>query len=135
MRRKRRRLRKKSTRIRAQRAYPQPIARAKTRLRSHFALDYLMQTIQDNRTFDPQLRKNRRLDGTLATHTLTDQKGSYQGRNQTKAKLSFTDPKRTITCIRRRRRREALFSRRKVGKGIRVSKIRRTTPESQIKCR
>lgn len=48
---------------------------------------------------------------------------------------AFGDPKRTIVCERRKRRREALFALGKVGSGRRVSPLRRLNEDSEIICR
>lgn len=48
--------------------------------------------------------------------------------------LEFVNEKRTLVCIRRKKRREELFRRNKIGKGKRVSKIRLFNEDSYIKC-
>lgn len=53
---------------------------------------------------------------------------------QTKARIAFEDPKKTIICIRRRKRRQALFSLGKVGKGKKIRTRKRYNEFSEIKC-
>lgn len=92
--------------------------------------------LSDNRFYNPLGKRISRLtDGTKATLTTTlpKQRSSIL-RDPTKAKISFADPKRTIVCQRRKNRRETLFRRGKVGKGKKVSRIRRRNINSDIKC-
>lgn len=44
------------------------------------------------------------------------------------------DPTDTPVCIRRRRRRQTLFARRKIGKGMPGPKRRRYTEKSKVRC-
>lgn len=86
----------------------------------------------DRRYYKPELHyEYRKLDGTVAyvvTQSIPERKAIF------KARLKFADPRRTIVCLRRKRRRELLFSLGKAGKGKRVSDIRKYRDESNIKC-
>lgn len=48
--------------------------------------------------------------------------------------LEFVNERRVKVCVRRRKRREELFRRNKIGKGKRVSKRRLYNEDSYIKC-
>lgn len=47
----------------------------------------------------------------------------------------FQDPKRVLVCIRRHDRRSVLFALRKAGKGKRVSRERKYTDKSYVRCK
>lgn len=47
----------------------------------------------------------------------------------------FSDPERTLVCIRRHDRRRVLFALRKAGKGKRVSRERNFTDKSFVRCK
>lgn len=56
------------------------------------------------------------------------------GRMQTKARISFADPRRVMVCVRRKERREVLFARGVGGSKRRQRKPRRT-PLSAVSCK
>lgn len=47
----------------------------------------------------------------------------------------FSDPRRTIVCIRRHLRKRVLFALRKAGKGKKVSPLRKFTDKSFVRCK
>ena len=127
---------RRKRKVRSQR-YGTPIARPYRRLRPLIktSFDTLKKPRYDLRYFDPTGRNLRRSDGILANYTLRDKKGHRKGQSQTKATFSFQNPKKVLTCQRRSERRQALFSRKRAGKGIPGPKIRKRRPESSIRCR
>lgn len=70
--------------------------------------------------------------GNIVTYQV--KKPKYKSKTSINDRVAFKSPRRTVVCIRRRARREVLFSKRKIGKGVKVSKLRRYTPDSKIKC-
>lgn len=77
----------------------------------------------------------KRLDGTFA-EIYEDERRSdgYLNKSIAGYKVAFRDPDRVVVCKRRLKRRQELFRRRKVGKGAKVSKKRRWTDNSKVRC-
>lgn len=48
--------------------------------------------------------------------------------------MRFEDPTRVVRCQRRKERRETLFKKQKIGKGRKVSKIRKRNKYSDVRC-
>lgn len=91
--------------------------------------------IDDRRVFRPNIDKEPlTFDGRRVTYTLQTNKPPTVRRDPTLSKIQFANPKKTFVCKRRRERRITLFAINKVGKGKKVSRIRRRTPDSNIKC-
>lgn len=65
---------------------------------------------------------------------LRDRKTDGRDR-QTKASLGIADYKRDEICIRRRNRRESLFARAKVGRGIKIRTRKLLTVFSKVRCK
>lgn len=72
-------------------------------------------------------------DGTKATYKQNfksfSKNSSWYGSRQ-----SFANPTKSVVCIRRKRRRECLFANNRIGKGSKVSSIRKRNWTSDIKC-
>lgn len=102
--------------------------------RSKYYNDYT-EVMDRRRNLPGKASISRRIDGTNATLTTTlpDQR-SPGFKDYTLAKVSFQDPRRVVVCRRRKNRREILFKMGKVGKGKKVSRIRRRNIDSDIKC-
>lgn len=91
--------------------------------------------IEDHRRHTPKrARLYYDIKGKEVDYALKDAKGTYPGASQTKATVSFADPRSTIVCRRRSERRKSLFALKKVGKGRRTFKKRKMRPESKIRC-
>lgn len=97
---------------------------------------------EDRRTFHPdgRLRRPFSLPNSASRIVLKDKRNVVQqsGRSYfrplgTKAVLAFAAPSRVATCVRRHRRREVLFARRRTGKGAHARK--HFTDLSKISCR
>jgi len=91
-------------------------------------------TIEDLRTFDfePATRPARLFSGSIATVGLDG-----AGRKKTKsnfqhAQIAFTAPRETLVCVRRSRRKEVLFAKKKTGK--RGQRRPRRSKWSSYKC-
>lgn len=50
------------------------------------------------------------------------------------SKISFVNPRAVVVCERRKRRRETLFAFKRIGKGKGVSRRRRRTIDSDVRC-
>lgn len=100
------------------------------------AIDRL-RSIDDFRRYVPdKIIRYHKVSGVISPIILSDsQKDRKKGQRQTKARIAFADPKRTIVCQKRRERREMLFKAGKIGKGTPGPKFRKYRPESQISCR
>lgn len=100
--------------------------------------------IEDRRTFHPE-GDNRpvvRRTGAKAQKTLRDRlsrsprqrvRFGPRVRSQTNAVLGFVRPEGVVTCVRRHRRKEVLFAKKKAGRGGR-QRPRRLTWRSQVGC-
>lgn len=76
--------------------------------------------VQDLRTFDfePGLRPARLFSGSVASVGLDQaQPKTKKGRARVPYQIAFTAPGETLVCVRRGRRREVLFAKKKTGKG------------------
>lgn len=89
---------------------------------------------EDNRRFKPKLMPLTLIDGRGVSYELRDRDEKHRSRRQTKAALAFVDPERVNVCIRRKRRREALFARNRAGRGKKVSERRIWKEDSYVKC-
>lgn len=90
--------------------------------------------IEDRRLFTPDRALLLTSGGKLATYQVHRPRVTVRSRkNVLPHRIEFRDPRRTIVCRRRRKRREVLFAMKRTGKGARRRK-RRYTPESQIVC-
>lgn len=58
-----------------------------------------------------------------------------RGRVRPQNGTTVRSPKNVSVCVRRIQRRSALFKLRTIGKGKRVSPIRKITPKSKVRCR
>lgn len=83
----------------------------------------------------PVMSFNRSRHRLVARDPLTRRRGriwrSYRGVN---ARIGFADPDRVLVCVRRRKRREVLFAKRKTGRGVK-KRHPRFTELSKISCR
>lgn len=76
--------------------------------------------IDDLRTFDfePGTRPARLFSGSIATvGFVPNVNKKSQGRSRVPYQIAFTAPSETLVCVRRRRRKEVLFAKKKTGKG------------------
>lgn len=92
-----------------------------------------LQEVEDLRDFHPRgkYRDYRTLEGTSAEYiTQSTDRRKFGRVGQT----YFRDPVNVALCKRRRKRRETLFAQRKIGKGMRVTKRRRYTEKSKVRC-
>lgn len=94
--------------------------------------------IDDRRRYHPDgdRRSFKRLDGREAEYVLRD-KQSSKGRRRssgTLATLSFKEPEKVMVCRRRKQRRETLFKRLLIGRGISGPRKRRITWMSKVRC-
>lgn len=94
--------------------------------------------MDDRRTFDfePQTRPAKLFTGSTASITVTSttqkRKSPSKGARLGRAQLAFTLPGETLVCIRRRRRKEVLFAKRKAGRA--GQRRPRRSPFSGVKC-
>lgn len=99
-------------------------------------------TVQDFRTYDPtpDYDTPRTKSGRVAKVRLKDRQhqdrfGNFiRAQSQTKAVLAFADPKRAITCLRRKIRREVMFAGGYGGMAPRRMRPRRLNHQSKVKC-
>lgn len=89
--------------------------------------------LDDRRRWRPDRGIPLRVDGRFATYTLRKPKRSTK-RDLTIHRIGFYDPKRVMVCKRRKKRREELFKRGKIGKGRSVSRFRRMSEFSDVRC-
>lgn len=87
----------------------------------------------DKRRFHPNVYKSSVLiDGSEADIGIRSSDEVIN--RQTRAPLAFFNPEKVEVCVRRKRRRETLFAKKKVGRGKRVQDRRRWREESRVKC-
>jgi len=72
--------------------------------------------------------------GNRVSYRLSEPEQQRAFTDKTRFRIGFADPRRVTVCIRRKRRRKALFVKNKVGRGKRVSPVRRMSEFSKIKC-
>lgn len=107
--------------------FPEP-----KRLLYPFSVFKTNQPLEDKRRF--------RFDKDPTPFTLDNRRARYLRKQNSKLperydwRIRFANPKKTLVCIRRKARREALFSLHRIGKGKSVKKIRKFTEESKISC-
>lgn len=90
--------------------------------------------VQDKRTYPWRYDPVERLvDGRPAHVTVSSRTRQEARKRRVPSALRFANPKRVITCIRRRTRRQVLFALKKTGKGS-GAKRRRYTDASHIRC-
>lgn len=91
--------------------------------------------VEDRRLFHPDRAVLLTSGGKVATHQVHRPRVNVRFRkNVIPHRLQFVDPRRTIVCRRRKRRKEVLFALRLTGKGS-GRRERRYTEESEIVCR
>lgn len=106
----------------------------------------LLSDIEDNRQYHPEGadRSPRLLSGNNYSISVGDRstrsslKKSLYGpfiASQTKAKIIFSEPDRTLVCLRRKQRKEILHAKRKTGRGGRPKRSPRRNWKSDIACR
>lgn len=91
--------------------------------------------VDDRRTFDfDQVSRPARLfTGSTATTTATAVPKKTEGaRSRVPYQIAFTAPKQTLVCVRRQRRKEVLFAKKKGGK--RGQKKPRRSAYSNVRC-
>lgn len=94
----------------------------------------VLSDIEDNRRYRPFLFSGPMLsDGRRAEISYNDK--VQQGYNRDRLTPMFTEPEKTIVCIRRKERREALFRKNKIGKGKKVTPFRKFNENSKIICK
>lgn len=74
--------------------------------------------IQDLRTFDfsPGTRPAKLFSGSNASVGYVPNVNKPQSKTKNRAQLAFTAPAETLVCVRRSRRKEVLFAKKKTGK-------------------
>lgn len=77
-------------------------------------------------------RPARLFSGVTATVGLSDTPKKKGTRSRVPAQLAFTAPAETVVCVRRHRRKEVLFAKKKAGKG--GQKRPRRSAWSEVKC-
>lgn len=87
----------------------------------------------DDRRFDPTANHPVLDDGRPSRIVYHPNKN--RNKSSVPSRLSFADSKKTVVCQRRFKRREVLFSKKKIGKGLRVSPKRIYNHLSSIICR
>ena len=88
----------------------------------------------DKRFFRPEYQGLTDVDGRDQRITIVDSKTKRRGFSQSKGRMALASPKRQPVCIRRRRRRQALFAVKRAGKGIAGPRRRRLTEHSDMRC-
>lgn len=93
--------------------------------------------IEDLRRYRPERQRLDRLEvsgkpAVVSYNNTTTQQQIYT--RSIEARPFFKHPDKVIVCKKRRRRREVLFARRSIGKGAKVSKIRKYTEDSDVRC-
>lgn len=104
--------------------------------RTHYDF-YSKEIPHDSRRFKPfQYNQPLTLSGTPAKtfSPFVREKKRISNRHTDYNRSSFYDPRRVSICVRRTQRREYLFKTGKIGKGKRVSSIRRFNDNSRIRC-
>lgn len=89
------------------------------RLRSRAAIGNVLQQVQDLRAFDfePGTTPARSVSGSFASVGAVTPQKTNQAPSKVPYQVAFTAPGETLVCIRRKRRKEVLFAKRKTGKG------------------
>lgn len=85
-----------------------------------FPVRSLLREIQDFRTFDfePATTPARLFTGSIASIDVHAPASKPVGKNsRVQYQLAFSAPHETLVCVRRHRRREVLFAKKKAGKG------------------
>lgn len=106
-----------------------------SRLSRAVPLSHNLSSIQDFRTFDfaPASRPALLFTGGKASvRAAPARSGSSRSRALLPSKIMFASPDRVIVCVRRKKRREVLFAKRRTGRGSRGP--RRFNRFSQIRC-
>lgn len=109
-----------------------PLESLTVRLRSRAAIGGALREVQDLRGFDFGPRAARFLSGPVASVGAVTPKNSKRAPSRVPYQIAFSAPAETLVCIRRKRRKEVLFAKRKTGKG--GQRRPRRTPWSKIKC-
>lgn len=88
------------------------------RLRSRAAIGDALKQVQDLRTFDfePGTRPAFSLSGGVASVGAVSPQKPKQAPSKVPYQLAFSAPAETLVCVRRRRRKEVLFAKRKTGR-------------------
>ena len=89
------------------------------RLRSRSAIGNALQQIQDLRSFDfePVSRPALSSRGGTASVTAIAPIKPKSAPSKVPYQIAFSAPAETLVCVRRKRRKEVLFAKRKTGKG------------------
>lgn len=90
--------------------------------------------LEDLRTFDfePATRPPRRTDGGYASVVASTPQTNKKAPSKVPYQISFSAPAETLVCVRRSRRKEVLFAKKKTGR--RGQKKARWSKWSTIKC-
>lgn len=94
-----------------------------------------LRTVQDLRTFDfePATRPAQLFSGVTASITANPiPKNSARARARVPYQIAFAAPSETLVCVRRHRRKEVLFAKKKAGK--RGQRRPRRSAWSEYKC-
>lgn len=101
---------------------------------------FRLDDIQDYRRYEPDRRRIPLTTGAIPAK-IRAKTSDYNRVNKTGKiktyndyRFEFVEPKKTITCVRRERRRQVLFAKNLAGKGSR-SRQHRWTDESRISCK
>lgn len=96
-----------------------PLESLTVRLRSRAPIGTTLSAIDDMRSFDfePATRPARLFSGATASVNVTQSPKKQIGRGRVPYQIAFQAPAETLVCVRRYRRREVLFAKKKTGKG------------------
>lgn len=136
--------RKRSRKNRHEKSYNAPVQRDRVRIsepkrrllhRPSYFRDAERTIVNDRRRYRPDRHDSLRYDDGRYTEVKTSQETLHGTRYKRLGnRLEFVNPDRIDLCRRRRDRRESLFAKGKIGSGKKVTKNRRYTQESRIKC-
>lgn len=91
--------------------------------------------LTDGRYWRPlHAQKTRGINGRRITLTHRINRNTHKNSSR-RNWLSFSSPKKTTVCQRRSIRRNILFATKNAGSGVKNSKVRLRTPDSNISCR
>lgn len=88
----------------------------------HKILKNTLRDIEDRRTFHPEAQKRPARSLNRSQHKLV--LPAKKNAPRLPARVAFDAPKQVLICIRRKRRKEVLFAKRKTGKGARARRHR-----------
>lgn len=104
--------------------------------------DYVKKNVRRDNLLDVEDNRRWRPDFLDYRHYLSGMTVSYRDLAEnlnlpfeTATRMRFENPFKAVVCVRRRRRRQELFRRKLIGKGVGVNKVRRWVEDSFISCK